>query len=59
LLAWRFLPELPAVLARSGFNIPGQEFLPVAIASVIFVVMGLMAGFPQHVSRLREAVFAR
>jgi len=59
LLAWRFLPQLTEVLARSGLNMPGQKYLPLVIMSAFFAVLGLMAAFPRQVVRLREAVFAR
>ena len=59
LLARQFLPQLVDKLTASGLRVPGLEFLPLLVMSVLFVLMGLIAAFPGRLARLREAAFAR
>ncbi len=59
LLVWQCLPQLADAVAKTGLDLPGQEFLPLIMMSVLFVVMGLIAAFPQKLERLRVMAFAR
>lgn len=58
-LTWRFLPQITEAIVKSGLNLPGQELLPLVLVSLLFVVIGLLAAFPQRSLRLRPVVFGR